>query len=100
MVFGDIIQPTTTAGVKRQPLSPRVTLPSPNAGGAGSGAKKLKLTVGSNTGGKEMWMEDGQGKGDVKLEVGGMGLRDEAMGMVSGGVGLKEVGQSLADEDE
>lgn len=117
MVFGDIIQPTGPSsrpadrdggggGQKRKPLSPLITLPSPRSGRAdeakdsGGGAKKLKFTIGGTGARAHLAVSDAPGRGDVRLEDGGMGVPDEAMGMVVGGKGLKEVGRSLADEEE
>lgn len=33
------------------------------------------------------------------MQESGMGVRDEAMGLISGGTGLREVGKSLGDDD-
>lgn len=103
MVFGDVIQ--TDNNNKRKPLSPMITIPSPNpfaptgTGAVGGGsAKRLKFTIGGK---KKEVEEDGPGRADkgARLEEGGMGIRDEAMGMIIGGKGLKEVGRSLEEEE-
>lgn len=101
MVFGDVIQNGGSGG-KRKPLSPMITIPSPNpflSSGTGS-AKKLKFTIGGKK--KDVIVDDGPGKGDagVGLEESGMGIKDESMGYTIGGKGLKEVGRSLEDEDD
>lgn len=105
MVFGDVM--AMTGDGKRRPLSPMNTVRSPNpfvsggsGAGSGSGVKKLKFTIGGKK--KDVVIgDDGPGKADagVRLEEGGMGVKDEAMGFVVGGKGLKEVGRSLEEEE-
>lgn len=87
MVFGDVIShvPGLKDNNKRKPLSPRVSVRSPSM-------KKQKVDHVVKA------QQDGEGKGDVPLEDGGMGIPDEAMGMKVGGKGLKEVGESLKEE--
>jgi cyclin H len=42
---------------------------------------------------------DKPGGGDVEMQESGMGVPDEAMGLISGGTGLREVGRSLEEDD-
>ena len=58
---------------ERKPLSPRVTVA----------------------------MDTNATRGDgVALGESGMGVKDEAMGLVVGGKGLREIGKELIDEDD
>jgi cyclin H len=89
-IFGDIIQ-----SQPRKPLSPRVTIPSGltvrearegQGGAVGEGPDRGIGTAGT-------------GEGDGFMEPSGFGIRDEAMGMIVGGRGLKDVGIELEDDD-
>ena len=58
---------------ERKPLSPKTTVRAERGALAGAGAL---------------------------FDEGGMGVKDEAMGLVVGGKGLKEVGKELIDDDD
>ena len=131
-VFGDVLQPSaslassassaatplfasTGAGAgTRQPLSPRVTIPSgprspfsPRAKMQRTGASTPKSGMVTQStvrrdenarAGILQKQEDKVGGGDVEMHETGTGVADEAMGLISGGSGLKEVGRSLVEE--
>lgn len=87
-VFGDVIQPPSA----RKPLSPRLTIPT--TGRRPPTPSGLKEVVAQR--GKEHHPGGaGTGEGDGAMEPAGMGIRDEAMGMLVGGQGLKHVGEEL-----
>ena len=124
-VFGDILQPipsaaTSSSSATRKPLSPRVTIPastgtsgnaspfSPRAkaqrtGTAGTPKSGLSAQIYQGQdenarAGIHVKVEDKPGGGEIEMRETGMGVKDEAMGMVSGGMGLREVGRSLEDD--
>lgn len=87
-VFGDVIQPPAM----RKPLSPRLTIPTTDRRPpTPSGLKEVVAQRGKedHPGGA------GTGEGDGAMEPSGMGIRDEAMGMLVGGQGLKHVAKEL-----
>ena len=120
---------SASSSALRKPLSPRVTIPAnPTSTSAASstfasaapspfsprakaqltslGTPKSGLSVQSTVrkdenvrAGIHRKEADKAGGGDVEMQESGMGVRDEAMGLISGGSGLKEVGRSLEDDD-
>jgi cyclin H len=82
MVFGDVIQ--TIPKRERKPMSPRVSL----------GADRsidLDRSKGSDLSNK-LNLESESSSPQNRGEPTGMGVKDEAMGLLTGGSGLKEVG--------
>ena len=91
MLFGDIIQPIK-AKKDRKPMSPRVF----------AGADRAMQPAKSSANGKadlEIPTEASAGTGmeGYREPPSGMGVRDEAMGLVSGGAGSKDVGMLHED---
>ena len=89
MLFGDVIQPSRTKKIRRI-MSPRVVVGTDRAMDLDRPSASVKVENGTPTG------ED-TGMEGYEAPASGMGVKDEAMGLLTGGSGLKDVG--LLHED-